>query len=268
MKKLLIISLITILILSLAACGEGNQNTAETTHHAHNYTATTTAFCEKEGVKTFTCSCGDSYTEKISATGHTWCSWVENFAPTYTAAGEEMRTCTVCNTLETREIAKLSLESLFKNYPGELHELGFFTSVHDLSPYDIFTWAITMTEPVSESKDHEKFIYSYTYSVESIDALSEKFFDTKWDLSTISNPEPYSSTEYVYDSATHTVTVIYYGAFGDAGPEVTYKGFREIDEAHFEISYSKAYWGEPPFDICIQVELRNDKLFVTAQIKA
>lgn len=43
--------------------------------HAHDYTATVTTepSCLTAGVKTYTCSvCGDTYTEKIPATGHTW----------------------------------------------------------------------------------------------------------------------------------------------------------------------------------------------------
>lgn len=42
--------------------------------HKHSYTSTVTteATCTTAGVKTFTCSCGDTYTEKIPSTGHTW----------------------------------------------------------------------------------------------------------------------------------------------------------------------------------------------------
>lgn len=40
--------------------------------HQHSYTAsiTKTATCTEPGAKTYTCSCGDTYTETISATGH------------------------------------------------------------------------------------------------------------------------------------------------------------------------------------------------------
>ena len=40
--------------------------------HTHSYTATVTtaATCETAGVRTYTCSCGGSYTEEIPATGH------------------------------------------------------------------------------------------------------------------------------------------------------------------------------------------------------
>ena len=42
--------------------------------HKHSYTAkiTKNATCTTDGVKTYTCSCGDSYTEIIKATGHNW----------------------------------------------------------------------------------------------------------------------------------------------------------------------------------------------------
>lgn len=61
--------------------------------HTHNYNSkvTTAATCEKDGVKIFSCSCGDSYTEKIPATGqHTWSS------ATCTAP----KTCNTCNATE------------------------------------------------------------------------------------------------------------------------------------------------------------------------
>lgn len=42
--------------------------------HSHNYTdeITTSPTCETDGEKTWTCSCGDFYTEKIFALGHAW----------------------------------------------------------------------------------------------------------------------------------------------------------------------------------------------------
>ena len=42
--------------------------------HAHDYTGevTTAATCTENGVRTYTCSCGDSYTEEIPATGHSY----------------------------------------------------------------------------------------------------------------------------------------------------------------------------------------------------
>ena len=78
--------------------------------HTHNYTSaiTTAPTCTQAGVKTFTCSCGDTYTEPVAALGHNYGEWAQTKAPTCTEAGEETRTCTrdVSHT-ETREVAVL-----------------------------------------------------------------------------------------------------------------------------------------------------------------
>lgn len=49
--------------------------------HTHSYNATVTAnaSCTANGVKTYTCSCGDSYTESIPATGHNWVDQVKSW---------------------------------------------------------------------------------------------------------------------------------------------------------------------------------------------
>ena len=69
--------------------------------HSHSYTeaVTTPATCEGKGVKTFTCSCGDSYTEEIAATGHKSVTDVAVEA-TCTAEGKtEGAHCSVCNKI-------------------------------------------------------------------------------------------------------------------------------------------------------------------------
>ncbi|MBQ6890617.1 MAG: hypothetical protein IJN53_06365, partial [Oscillospiraceae bacterium] len=52
----------------------GNSVTTEQDPHTHSYTSevTTAATCDSSGVKTFTCSCGASYTEAIPALGHSY----------------------------------------------------------------------------------------------------------------------------------------------------------------------------------------------------
>ena len=53
----------------------GNDNPGGDETHTHSYTSsvvTTEAACTKTGVRTYTCSCGHSYTETIPATGHNY----------------------------------------------------------------------------------------------------------------------------------------------------------------------------------------------------
>ena len=71
--------------------------------HTHNYTEeiTTEATCEADGLKTFTCECGDTYTEAIVASGHNYENYVYNDDATYLADGTETATC-ICGLTDTR----------------------------------------------------------------------------------------------------------------------------------------------------------------------
>ena len=77
--------------------------------HANTEAITTEATCEADGVKTFTCDCGDSYTEVITATGHNYGDYVSNNDATYTADGTETATC-VCGLTDTRTASGSKLE--------------------------------------------------------------------------------------------------------------------------------------------------------------
>ena len=270
MKKILMLLMAITVLLTFAACGEDNESKTEPTEHKHSYRSevTTPATCEKEGVATLTCDCGDSYTEKIYATGHDWSDWLEGDAPTYTAKGNELRGCANCNATESRDLPQLSLEDEVKDYPDMLHTLGYFSSVDNLTAVSIFDWATSHMEPVSETKDMENFIFSYTYSIEKLDALTVSYFGKTWDYSTMEIVGTPGSIEYRCNAAEGTATVVYYGAFGDAPPEVSYEGCAVVDDTHFEVTYSKAYWGEAPFKVVLKLELQEGRLIVTAQEKA
>ncbi len=68
--------------------------TTEASHeHAYTEVITTEATCESDGVKSFTCECGDTYTEVITAKGHSFENYVSNNDATYTADGTETSKC-------------------------------------------------------------------------------------------------------------------------------------------------------------------------------
>ncbi len=71
--------------------------------HTHSYAAavTTAATCETPGVRTYTCACGDSYTETIPATGHHYKAVVT--APTCTEKGFTTYTCETCGASYTAD---------------------------------------------------------------------------------------------------------------------------------------------------------------------
>ena len=64
--------------------------------HTHSYTSSVTreANCLRTGLRTYTCSCGDSYTEVIPMTAHTYRTGV--VPPTYDEQGYTLYTCAYC----------------------------------------------------------------------------------------------------------------------------------------------------------------------------
>ena len=95
MKKVLfVLLLVAVLIGSFVSCKEEPA-------HEHTWDAgkiTTPATCEKAGVKTYTCECGETKTEEIPALGHNWDAGVANPAATCEQAGTKVFTCQNDNT--------------------------------------------------------------------------------------------------------------------------------------------------------------------------
>ncbi|MGN0463068.1 MAG: leucine-rich repeat protein, partial [Acutalibacteraceae bacterium] len=68
--------------------------------HTHSYTSTVTKepTCTEAGIKTYICSCGDTYTESIPALGHNYSTkWTVDKAATCTAAGSKSHHCSRCD---------------------------------------------------------------------------------------------------------------------------------------------------------------------------
>jgi len=77
------------------ACGEVLSE-EEILAYGHTYSekVTAQATCTEKGTKTFTCDCGENYTEEIAALGHNYSSAV--IAPTCTKNGYTQHTCARC----------------------------------------------------------------------------------------------------------------------------------------------------------------------------
>ena len=75
------------------------EETPTTTEHVHAWDEgeiTTPPTCTEKGVKTFTCSCGETRTEEVDALGHNY-EWVVDKEATVTETGSKHEECTRCH---------------------------------------------------------------------------------------------------------------------------------------------------------------------------
>ncbi len=81
-----------------SASSADNGEKAEAPAHSHKYTSAVTknATCSETGTTTYTCSCGDSYTEIIPATGNHKFSVLRDTAATCTSDGLYIEECSEC----------------------------------------------------------------------------------------------------------------------------------------------------------------------------
>ncbi|MBD5472525.1 MAG: hypothetical protein HDR20_06405 [Lachnospiraceae bacterium] len=87
------------------------EDTAKEENHIHQYTSEIVRepSCILAGLRKYTCSCGNFYTEMIPAPGHVATDWTVAEEPTTTYMGTEQRTCSVCGVvLDSRRVSMLS----------------------------------------------------------------------------------------------------------------------------------------------------------------
>lgn len=90
--------------------GSGDANKPDASH-VHQYTSTIEreATCILAGLRKYTCSCGNFYTEMIPADGHVATDWTVVEEATTTRMGREQRTCNVCGVvLDSRPVNVLT----------------------------------------------------------------------------------------------------------------------------------------------------------------
>lgn len=80
--------------------------------HEHSYIETVTKepTCVEEGIKTFTCSCGNKYTEQIEMVAHSYDTDIITKVNTCTEKGIRLISCSVCNDTYEEEIEPLGHE--------------------------------------------------------------------------------------------------------------------------------------------------------------
>lgn len=85
--------------------------------HEHKYASkpTTNPTCTAKGVRTFTCECGDTYTEEIPATGHTFVNYKYDNNATVDKDGTKTSKCSNCNVTDTKVAENTKLSFTYKD---------------------------------------------------------------------------------------------------------------------------------------------------------
>lgn len=114
--------------------------------HTHSYTSKVTkaATCTADGTKTYTCSCGDSYTETIKATGHKWGNTGEREENHIEKKSHEVKIYVLGDgtVFYTKEEAKAACEEGVKNHiEGRYnYHTDYITIVDQEGSYDYVTY--------------------------------------------------------------------------------------------------------------------------------
>lgn len=75
---------------------------------------------QKIGIRTLRCSCGETITQTLKKTGHSFGEWIIEKVATVDEEGLKARICKNCNTKETKEVEKLPKDKEENGNTGEV----------------------------------------------------------------------------------------------------------------------------------------------------
>ena len=167
------------------------------TVHAHSYTATVTtaATCTTPGVRTYACACGESYTEAIPATGHSYVRTEEN--------GNYVYTCSACGDSYTEPVKTATYDSVSRLTSGGRYVLtvyasgGYYAMTHDGTT--IGAQAITIENGRITSDVTESMLWDYSNGCFSFQSGTTTYYLYKSGYSSLRISTSGTSVSYWYN---------------------------------------------------------------------
>lgn len=230
------------------SCGNSYTEDIKATGHSYSEKVAENPTCTGTGVKLFTCgNCGDTYKENIAATGHSWGEWKQTTAPSYTAKGEETRTCGSCSATEKRDVAQLTLDNIFKNYPAIIttDEIDSLGFFNSVNDLNVYKVFAWAIGHIEPTSTSQDNL-TCTYSVSSLNGFTNKYLGCTFDYSLAEKDN--GSEKVVYDATAQTVTITYAGGMGGMDFSTKYVGYEQIDDNHFVVTYETNYDAWPTYD--------------------
>ena len=221
-------------------------------YHEHSYTKTvlSNATCTTAGTVKYTCSCGDSYTETIPATGHKSSGWITDKAASIGVKGSKHKECTVCKkVLETAEIPALSRISISKAsvtlststyaYDGKAKKPGVTVKLNGKTLKNDTDYTVSYSNNTKVGTATVKITGkgNYTGSVSKTFKIKNNF--KKATVSGISNKS------YTGKNITQSITVKYNGKALKKGTDytVSYSSNKNIGTATVKVAGKGSYTG-------------------------
>ena len=167
------------------------------TVHAHAYTATVTtaATCTTPGVRTHACACGESYTEEIPATGHSYVRTEEN--------GNYVYTCSACGDSYTEPVKTATYDSVSMLTSGGRYVLtvyasgGYYAMTHDGTT--IGAQAVTIENGRITSDVTESMLWDYSNGCFSFQSGTTTYYLYKSGYSSLRISTSGTSVSYWYN---------------------------------------------------------------------
>ena len=167
------------------------------TVHAHAYTATVTtaATCTTPGVRTHACACGESYTEEIPATGHSYVRTEEN--------GNYVYTCSACGDSYTEPVKTATYDSVSRLTYGGRYVLtvyasgGYYAMTHDGTT--IGAQAVTIENGRITSDVTESMLWDYSNGCFSFQSGTTTYYLYKSGNSSLRISTSGTSVSYWYN---------------------------------------------------------------------
>ena len=167
------------------------------TVHAHAYTATVTtaATCTTPGVRTYACACGESYTEEIPATGHSYVRTEEN--------GNYVYTCSVCGDSYSEPVKTATYDSVSMLTSGGRYVLtvyasgGYYAMTHDGTT--IGAQAVTIENGRITSDVTESMLWDYSNGCFSFQSGTTTYYLYKSGNSSLRISTSGTSVSYWYN---------------------------------------------------------------------
>ena len=190
--------------------GSSGENGGDEHTHSYTSTVTTAATCTTAGARTYTCSCGDSYTEAIPATGHNYVDGI----------------CTVCGAADPTYSPDVTLVGISVTYTGgevpegtALTDLpGIVVTAHysdssneTVTGYTLSGAIVEGSNTITVSYGGKTTTFTVTGVAESVEIPTEhngwevtKIAELPTDISTI-----YQYTGFINNKGTYTENTIY-----------------------------------------------------------